>query len=59
MTCVLLVADLLVCPGRLNGKHVVFGKVVEGLELMDTLESYGSQSGKPKANVIIADCGQL
>lgn len=47
------------CPGRLNGKHVVFGKVVEGMELVETMESYGSQSGKPKANVIIADCGQL
>lgn len=47
------------CPGRLDGKHVVFGKVVEGMELVETMESYGSQNGKPKANVIIADCGQL
>lgn len=44
---------------RLDGKHVVFGKVVEGMDLVQTMESYGSQSGKPKANITIADCGQL
>ncbi|CAF94597.1 unnamed protein product, partial [Tetraodon nigroviridis] len=43
----------------LDGKHVVFGKVVEGMDLVQTMESYGSQSGKPKANITIADCGQL
>lgn len=48
-----------VCVGRLDGKHVVFGKVVEGIELVKTMETYGTQSGKPKAAVTIADCGQL
>ena len=29
----------------LNGAHVVFGKVVDGIEVVDTIESVGSQSG--------------
>ncbi|CAJ0963823.1 unnamed protein product, partial [Mesorhabditis belari] len=43
----------------LNGKHVVFGRVVQGLDVMQTVESYGSQSGKTSTVVTIADCGQL
>mgnify|MGYP000391801952 CR=1 FL=1 len=43
----------------LDGKHVVFGKVVEGLEVLDALESVGSGSGATKAPCVIADCGQL
>jgi len=43
----------------LDGKHVVFGKCIEGLDLVKKIESYGSDSGKPKAKVVIADCGQL
>jgi len=41
----------------LNGKHVVFGKVTNGLELVKKLEAYGTDSGRPKASVVIADCG--
>jgi peptidylprolyl isomerase len=43
----------------LDGKHVVFGKVIEGMDLVQTIEGYGSQSGKTSATVSIADCGQL
>jgi peptidylprolyl isomerase len=43
----------------LDGKHVVFGKVVEGLDIMKKMEGEGSQSGKTKNDVVIADCGQL
>lgn len=43
----------------LDGKHTVFGKVVEGLNIVKAIEAQGSQSGKPKVNVVIADCGQL
>lgn len=42
----------------LDEKHVVFGKVTEGYELVKKIESYGSQSGKPKAEVKISDCGE-
>jgi cyclophilin family peptidyl-prolyl cis-trans isomerase len=48
-----------VATSWLDGKHVVFGKVIEGLDLVKTIESYGADSGKPKATVTISDCGQL
>ncbi|KAH7723155.1 CYN-3 protein [Aphelenchoides avenae] len=43
----------------LDGKHVVFGKVVEGLDVVKSLEGQGSQSGKTQNDCVIADCGQL
>jgi len=43
----------------LDGKHVVFGEVVEGMDLVQKIESLGSSSGRTKATISIADCGQL
>lgn len=43
----------------LNGKHVVFGKVVEGMDVVKTIESHGSRSGATDQPIVIADCGQL
>jgi peptidylprolyl isomerase len=43
----------------LDGKHVVFGQVVEGLDVVENIEKLGSQSGKTSKTVTIADCGQL
>ncbi|XP_071771253.1 peptidyl-prolyl cis-trans isomerase A [Centroberyx gerrardi] len=43
----------------LDGKHVVFGRVVEGMDVIKKVESKGSQSGKTSAKITIADCGQL
>jgi peptidylprolyl isomerase len=41
----------------LDGKHVVFGELKEGLDLLKTIEARGSRSGQPNATVVIADCG--
>ena len=46
------------CPW-LDGKHVVFGKVVEGMDIVKNVESFGSQSGRTSKKIVIADCGQL
>lgn len=43
----------------LDGKHVVFGKVVEGMDVVKKVEGLGSDSGKTKAKIVIADCGEL
>lgn len=43
----------------LDGKHVVFGKVVEGMEVLRKVESYGSDSGRTTRKIVIADCGEL
>ncbi|XP_070780301.1 peptidyl-prolyl cis-trans isomerase-like [Enoplosus armatus] len=43
----------------LNGKHVVFGNVVEGTDVVKAMEKQGTKSGTPKAKVVIADCGEL
>merc|ERR1711979_67605 len=43
----------------LDGKHVVFGSVVEGMDVVKKVESFGSQSGKCSQKIVIADCGQL
>ncbi|KAM5170360.1 peptidyl-prolyl cis-trans isomerase-like [Mantella aurantiaca] len=43
----------------LDGKHVVFGSVVEGLDIVKKMESCGSQTGKTNKKLVIADCGKL
>ena len=43
----------------LDGKHVVFGSVTKGMEVVKAIEAVGSQSGKTSKPVVIADCGQL
>ena len=43
----------------LNGKHVVFGKLVSGAETLKKMETYGTQGGKTKADVKIHASGQL
>ncbi|XP_030057599.1 peptidyl-prolyl cis-trans isomerase [Microcaecilia unicolor] len=43
----------------LDGKHVVFGSVVEGIDIVKKMESYGSSSGKTSKKLVIADCGSM
>ena len=43
----------------LDNKHVVFGSVIEGLDVVKKIESYGSKNGATSAKVTIAKCGQL
>jgi len=43
----------------LDGKHVVFGSVVQGLDVVRKMEGVGSESGKTKKKVVIEDCGEL
>ena len=43
----------------LDGKHVVFGKVVEGMDVVRAVEAVGSQSGKTSADVTVVDSGEM
>ncbi|GAA5796887.1 peptidyl-prolyl cis-trans isomerase cyp5 [Helicostylum pulchrum] len=43
----------------LDGAHTVFGKISEGTEVLDLLEQYGTQSGRPTAKVEIIDSGEI
>jgi len=55
-------SQFFICTAKttwLDGKHVVFGSVVEGITVVDEVEAVGSDSGKTSKDVIIANCGQL
>lgn len=41
----------------LDGKHVVFGKVIQGMEVVKKMEYAGNQTGIPSKPIIISDCG--
>ena len=43
----------------LDGKHVVFGSVTAGMDVVKAVEAVGSGSGATSKKVVIADCGQL
>ena len=43
----------------LDGRHVVFGKILEGQDVVKKLESMGSPSGTPSGVLEIADSGEL
>jgi len=43
----------------LDGRHVVFGKVLEGEDVVKMVEAQGTNSGTPKNKVTIVDSGEL
>ncbi|KAJ3634458.1 hypothetical protein Zmor_016467 [Zophobas morio] len=54
-------SQFFICTAKtewLDGKHVVFGKVVEGMEVVKKMEEVGSKTGRPMKRVTIVDCGE-
>ncbi|XP_043687154.1 peptidyl-prolyl cis-trans isomerase CYP20-1 isoform X1 [Telopea speciosissima] len=43
----------------LDGRHVVFGKVISGMDVVYKIEAEGTQSGSPKSKVVVVDSGEL
>ena len=43
----------------LNGKHVIFGEVLEGQDVVDALEKIGTDKGKTTKTAIIARSGEI
>ncbi|HBJ38955.1 MAG TPA: peptidylprolyl isomerase [Planctomycetaceae bacterium] len=43
----------------LDGRHVVFGRVLEGMDLVKKIEANGSQSGQPRLPIQITKSGEL
>lgn len=46
-------------PHHLDGKHVVFGYVRFGFEIVDTINKMGGLDGDTTQHIYIARCGQL
>ncbi|SCM20868.1 peptidyl-prolyl cis-trans isomerase, putative [Plasmodium chabaudi chabaudi] len=43
----------------LDGRHVVFGEVIEGIEKLVQIEAVGTESGKPLSRVLVTQSGVL
>ncbi|KAJ3715084.1 cyclophilin-like domain-containing protein [Lentinula raphanica] len=43
----------------LDGKHVVFGEVVEGMDVVKKIEGEGTQSGNPRSKITITESGTV
>jgi cyclophilin family peptidyl-prolyl cis-trans isomerase len=55
-------SQFFICTAKttwLDGKHVVFGKVVKGMDVIKKVEGLGSESGATDAKIVIADCGEV
>lgn len=51
-----------ICTGdalHLDGKHVVFGKVVEGFEVVDALNKVKTRGDSPTEDIVITECGEM
>uniref|UniRef100_A0A674JCK0 Peptidyl-prolyl cis-trans isomerase n=2 Tax=Terrapene triunguis TaxID=2587831 RepID=A0A674JCK0_9SAUR len=55
-------SQFFICTAKtewLDGKHVVFGRVKDGMKVVEAMSGLGSREGKTKKKVTIANCGQL
>uniref|UniRef100_A0A8B9S6A1 Peptidyl-prolyl cis-trans isomerase A n=1 Tax=Apteryx owenii TaxID=8824 RepID=A0A8B9S6A1_APTOW len=55
-------SQFFICTAKtewLDGKHVVFGRVKEGMNVVEAMERCGSKDGKTSKKITISDCGQL
>uniref|UniRef100_A0A8C3NTD8 Peptidyl-prolyl cis-trans isomerase n=1 Tax=Cyanoderma ruficeps TaxID=181631 RepID=A0A8C3NTD8_9PASS len=55
-------SQFFICTAKtewLDGKHVVFGRVKEGMNVVEAMERCGSKDGKTSKKITITDCGQL
>ncbi|PVV05104.1 hypothetical protein BB560_000380 [Smittium megazygosporum] len=43
----------------LDNKHVVFGNVTSGMEIVRMIEALGTSSGKPKKRILVSNCGEI
>jgi cyclophilin family peptidyl-prolyl cis-trans isomerase len=53
-------SQFFICTAKtewLDGKHVVFGAVVDGMDVVRRIESVGNKSGKTSREVRVMDCG--
>ena len=44
---------------HLDGKHMVFGTVVEGVDVVMSINQAGTPGGKPKEHIVIVDAGEI
>ena len=59
LSYVFLSSFLCVAKPHLDGKHVVFGKVVEGMNIIHKIEETPTTGDKPDVDVIIEECGEM
>ncbi|XP_037002242.2 peptidyl-prolyl cis-trans isomerase A-like [Artibeus jamaicensis] len=55
-------SQVFICTAKtewLNGKHVVFSQVKDGMDVVTAIEHYGSRNGKTSKIIAITDCEQL